>query len=231
MTYYYDEVLRSRRHAFAAGVVAGALVIALIWVSLWAVGSSGLEEPAPAAPTGEAQGTPPLISETAQNRLTRCEEVFAAQTPVLETLAGPLSQWRNQISRTNKLVTGVITLDEGLNVWDQTRVGVIDELAQYRSARDAFDERTARCPGPNEGNPRSFEVQCSKGTALREAQIRAADTALGSWKLHVDDLELLRAGQITYAEVSQRWLTTWRQDVKELKTYSRAARAAEGQVC
>ena len=132
MTYYYDEVVRSRRHAFAAGVVAGGLVIALIWVSLWAVGSSGLEEPAPATPTGEPLDTPPLIPETAQNRLTRCEEVFAAQTPLLETLARPLSQWRKQISRTNKLVTGVITLDEGLDVWDRTRVEVIDALARLQ---------------------------------------------------------------------------------------------------
>ena len=163
MTYYYDEVVRSRRRAFAAGVVAGALVIALIWVTLWAVGSSGLEEPAPATPTGEPLDTPPLIPETAQNRLTRCEEVFAAQTPLLETLAGPLSQWRKQISRTNKLVTGVITLDEGLDVWDQTRVEVINALAQYRAAREAFDERTARCPGPNEGTRGLSSSSAAKG--------------------------------------------------------------------
>ena len=231
MTYYYDEVVRSRRHAFAAGVVAGALVIALIWVSLWAVGSSGLDEPAPPAPTGEALDAPPLIPGSAENRLTRCEEVFAAQTPLLDTLAAPLSQWRKQISRTNKLVTGVITLEEGLSVWDQTRVEVIDALARYRSARAVFDERTARCPAPDEGTPKSFEVQCSQGTAARDAQIGAADTALASWRQHVEDLELLREGQITFEEMSQRWLTTWREDVKELKTYSSAARAAEGQVC
>jgi hypothetical protein len=172
-----------------------------------------------------------LIPETSQNRLTRCEEVFAAQTPLLETLAAPLSQWRKQISRTNKLVTGVITLDEALEVWDRTRVEVIDALARYRSAHAVFDERTARCPAPDEGDPKSFEVQCSKGTAARDEQISAADTALGSWQKHVDDLELLRGGQITYEEASRRWLTTWRKDVKELKTYSAAAHAAEGQVC
>ena len=230
MTYYYDELVRSRRRAFAAGVVAGALVIALIWVTLWAVGSSGLEEPAPPGPTGDALDTP-LIPETAQNRLTRCEEVFAAQTPLLETLPRPLSQWRTQISRTNKLVTGVITLEEGMEVWGEARVGVLSALSSYRSAHAVYDERTARCPAPDQGTPRSFEVQCSTGTATRDAQIAAADTALGSWQQHVDDLELLREGAITFEEASRRWLTSWREGVKELEAYTAAASAADGQVC
>ena len=120
MTYYYDEVLRSRRHAFAAGVVAGALVIALIWVSLWAVGSSGLEEPAPAAPTGEA------LEHTAIDPGDRAESLDALRGGLRrpDSTAGDTRRVRcrsggTQISRTNKLVTGVITLDEGMNVWDR----------------------------------------------------------------------------------------------------------------
>ena len=231
MTYYYDELVRSRRRAFAAGVVAGALVIALIWVTLWAVGSSGLEEPAPPGPTGDALDTQPLIPETAQNRLTRCEEVFAAQTPLLETLPRPLSQWRTQISRTNKLVTGVIT-PRGGHGESGVKHGRCSAHCRA-TGRPMRSTTSGRHVAPHLTRGRRGRSRSNAAQVLLRATHRSLPQ-IPRWAVGSNmsmTWSCLRRARSPSRRPSRRWLTSWREGVKELEAYTAAASAADGQVC
>jgi hypothetical protein len=228
VTYYYDEVVRMRRRAFYAGALAGGIVIAVIWATQWLLGSGGSEHapaPEPAArPFFETVTVPP-------SRLESCQAVFDTQASLLDTLEPAVSHWTTQIAVMNKLVTRVITLHEALQFWDETRNPAGKALARYRSAHEAFDERTARCPRPEDGGASTDELRCSKAVDVRDAEIEAADAALTAWRENVDRLETLRKGQASRDDVTAEWLTSLGTSVKQLAAYRTAAHAADGLIC
>jgi hypothetical protein len=229
VTYYHGEAMRMRRRAFWTGALVGALVggvvIAGVWASQWLLGAEDAENsPFPGPRT---QG----VITSAPSRLETCRAVFEAQEPLLDTLGQALSQWNRQIAVMNKLVTRVITVQEALQFWAETRSPAETARAGYLSAHEMFDERTARCPRPKDGHPTTDELRCSEAVAARDAQIQAADAALAAWQANVDDLEMLREGEISRDEVAAEWLTNGPRSTKQLAVYRTAARATNGLIC
>lgn len=219
---------------FMAGAVTGVLVIGLVWVVTSNDPSNGSGIPAGSL-AAQVVDTPPSVGSTQaqpeSDLLESCREVFAAQTKVLRTVPEPLSQWQVHIGAMNKLVTGVITLKQATQFWNQTRVGAAQGLARYRSAFDAFAERTVRCPRTGDETLTTDARECAVAVTARARELATAGQALASWRVHVRHMEMLRTGEMTPTQATQSWLRSWHAGVKELAAYRAAARQASGGTC
>jgi hypothetical protein len=216
---------------FVAGMVTGALLLGLLWIfpsgrSDSPAGFVGAAEVLGAQQTAESKEAAP-----GDGRLERCREVFAAQTRPLRAVPAPLSQWQVHIGAMNKLVTGVITLRQATRFWSQTRVGAARGLARYRSASEAFGQRTARCPRTADAASPKEVLRCTEAVAARGRELATADRALATWRVHVRHMEMLRTGEMSPARATQLWLMSWHAGVRELAAYRAAAREASGRTC
>jgi hypothetical protein len=213
---------------FIAGAVCGVLVIGLVWI---VNSSSSHNNPAGSFGAPAVDAPPSVESTQAQpesDLLQSCREVFAAQTKVLRTVPDPLSRWQVHIGAMNKLVTGVITLKQATQFWNQTRVGAAQGLARYQSAFDAFARRTVRCPRTGDETLTTDARQCAEAVAARARELATAGRALATWRVHVRHMEMLRTGEMTPAQATQLWLRSWHAGVKQLAAYRAAARQASG---
>ncbi|RYP89033.1 hypothetical protein EKO23_00975 [Nocardioides guangzhouensis] len=231
----------TRVWAFVGGALAGALVVAIVWWGATALDPEAVSTPPAgdqqrAALSGDhpddAAASPASSRDTGGTTyLTRCREVFAAQERPLKAAAASLAQWQVHIGAMNKLVTGVITLDQATQFWDQTRVGASRRLERAAAGRRHFDRRTARCPAPPASARRDPEERtCHRAVAARNQTMRLATTALGTWQEHVHHMEMLRRGEMTPEEATQMWLQSWHTGNDQVRAY-RAAAAATRSRC
>jgi hypothetical protein len=219
---------------FVAGAVTGVLLIGLVWIVASYDPPSVPNSPAGSVGARAVEALPSVESTQAQpesDRLQSCREVFAGQTKVLRTVPDPLSQWQVHIGAMNKLVTGVISLKQATQFWNQTRVGAAQGLARYQSASHAFAQRTVRCPRTGDETLTTDARQCIEAVAARARELATAGTALATWRVHVHHMEMLRTGEMTPAQATQLWLRSWHAGVQELAVYRAAARQASGGSC
>jgi hypothetical protein len=227
-----------------AGALAGALMVAIAWLGAAALGSEdsppdhdaagqaassstalpSTEDPSSAAPVNEDDST---------TGLSRCREVFTAQSAPLEAAAVSLDQWEVHIGAMNKLVVGAISLQQATQFWNQTRVGASTNLKSFATAHEQFQQRTARCPVPSrtEAGASSELRACYRAIAARHQALRLATVSLDTWRHHVHHMEMLRMGEMTPQEATTLWLQSWRKGNDEVRAYREAARAAKGKTC
>jgi hypothetical protein len=239
---YHLEV-SSHPLPFVAGALTGAVIIGLLW--LFPSGRSDsqpgflgaaavVDAPSPGGSTGTPESTPtrePAATAPSPDRLESCQRVFAALAGPLRAVPGPLSQWQVHIGAMNKLVTGVITLKQATQFWNQTRVGAAQGLARYRSALDTFAARTVRCPRTRDETLTTAALQCTEAVAARARELATAERSLATWRIHVRHMEMLRKGEMTPAQATRLWLASWHKGVRELSAYRAAARQASGRTC
>lgn len=208
--------------AFVLGIVVGGLVAGIAVTSL----SSSSGDPRPVRKEQSA-------ATVAVRRATAdCHEVFDRQTSALRAAHDSLAQWKVHVGAMNKLVAGTITLDQAQAFWNQTRVGAKRLLARYRTDALAFGRADAVCTGRAPGGARSEPLrQCRQAISARGEALRAADTAIETWRHHVHDMEMLRMGRMSPATATKMWLRSWRTGVKQLDAYHAAAREARQQTC
>jgi hypothetical protein len=222
-----------------AGALVGAVVVAVAWLGVTALGSGG------SRPDRDAGGSrvlsspwPPVTEEPAKEGetsidLARCQEVFKAQNAPLLAAAASLDQWEVHIGAMNKLVTGAITLKQATQFWNQTRVGAATKLKSFAAAREEFRHRSARCPAPrsSEAGVVPERRACYRAVAARHQTLRLATVSLATWQLHVHHMEMLRRGEMSAQEATRLWLQNWHDGNDELRAYRAAARAAQGRTC
>jgi hypothetical protein len=227
---YWDQSDEGPRWpTLVAGAVVGALLVGLIWfVQAWTTRGE-LDEPATssAGEVGPRQTDP----ERPPDRLSRCEEVFEAQTEPLKTAEASLAQWEIHIGAMNKLVTGAITLAQANQFWEETRISAHELVHHHASAVQKYDHRTARCPRTKPGAMPEAEARCVKAVAERGLALYRASVAEATWWEHVHHMEMLRDGHMSPDEATRLWLMSWRQGARELRAYRNAASAAQGQTC
>jgi hypothetical protein len=133
----------------------------------------------------------------------------------------------------NKLVVGAITLEQATQFWNQTRVGASTNLKSFASARERFQQRSARCPAPESSGatvPAEWR-SCHRAVAARNQALQLSTVSLGTWRDHVHHMEMLRRGEMSPQEATQLWLRSWRKGNDEVRAYRAAARAAKGKTC
>ncbi len=212
------------------GAVVGALVVGLIWfVVAWTTKDVRDEQSADEAKLADPA---PTGQDPSPDRLGRCQEVFAAQTPPLEAADASLTQWEIHIGAMNKLVTGAITLDQATAFWDETRLSARGLLGRHYAALVDYYHRTARCPLSRPGTMTADEERCATVVAARGKALYQGAEADRRWREHVHHMEMLRDGEMSPEEATRLWLLNWRKGAQEVRAYrAAAADAAEGQTC
>jgi len=164
--------------------------------------------------------------------LSACRKVLQAQTPPLRAAAVAMGQWQVHIGAMNQLVLGAISLHQATQFWNQTRVGAHAHLHAFRAAVAPLNQPSALCPAP----PRSAAstgklVRCERAVATRFDVVRAAEVALGTWRMHVMHMEMLREGKMTPQQAETLWLQSWHEGQQELTRYRAAVKTSRGPNC
>ncbi len=224
------------------GVVIGAVLVGLVWMFSGAVHGSGDSstaggasssgpsgsESATASPTGAAQLKQALRAEV----LTDCRRVFHTQARPLRAAAAAMAQWQVHIGAMNQLVLGAISLQQATQFWSQTRVGARAHLRAFRRAEAPLRKPSVLCPAPGSAAHAGKVVRCERAVAARFETLRTAQVALGTWRLHVSHMEMLRDGTMTPHQAETAWLQSWHAGQQEVTRYRTATEhAAHGPHC
>jgi hypothetical protein len=246
---YPDEPGRRRLvPAFLLGTLAGLVVFAIVWGLLAQFTGDGNE---PVADTGAprgvvakddatstqdgsdaTQGQQPQAAQeptsSQEGQLPRCRRADAELAVPLRAAASALSQWEVHVGAMNKLVVGAITLAQAQDFWNQTRVGAQRKLDRYFGAERGLRHRGIDCPPADRvpvGSPAL--ASCASRVDADERAVTAARTALRTWAMHVEDMEMLRTGKLSPARASAMWLASWHHGVHQIDAYRSAARAVD----
>jgi hypothetical protein len=211
-----------KAHHWAGAVVAVLVVVSLAFALRWVNDRGSDHTTTPASSSGSA-------SAAAQSRqLHACRTVWGAQSAALDAAGRSLEQWRIHVDAMNRLVAGEITLAQAQAFWNRTRQGAAARVARFEDAAGRYADVAPDCA--RSSSPRSHPLAaCVAGVQARARAIEAGRIAITTWKHHIMDMNMLRAGQITPQQATTMWLRNWRRGVAQLDTFSkvrdRAARA------
>lgn len=229
------------RAQFIKGLLVGILAVGLVWALLYAVQSPESRTAQPAASpvrvdspvvAGTEASAPAAADPTASapTAEAQCRELVTAQAPARRAATAALAQWRVHVGAMNKLVAGEITLSQASAFWNSTRKGAKRLLARYDAAVATLANSDASCPAEPSGAA-GVHSSCRMAVRADRRELRAADTAIETWRHHVVDMEMLRMGHMSPTQASRMWLRNWRQGVDQLASYHDARQRALSQHC
>ena len=222
---------RTPAPAFLVGGLAGMLVLGLVWVTASILDDRAKDSPSVVDTTAhdEAQEAAEEESGTEGRRaqLDRCREAAGRLSAPLRAAQPAMDQWEIHVDAMNQLVAGDITLQQATDFWERTRLGARRQLSRFDDAVQAVRGHGLGCPDPADlGHSSTALRSCAERVAADDQTLTAAEIALHTWAVHVEDMDMMRMGHLSPAEATQRWLVSWRQGVREIEDYRNSARAA-----
>ncbi len=206
-------------HHWAATILAVVVALSIALVLAW-FDRTSTDEPTTSSP---AAGHVSAADDSDQ--LHACQGVWQAQARALDAAGGSLEQWQIHVDAMNRLMAGEITLAQAMDFWNQTRRGAAARVARSETAVGAYADVAPRCPGISDGSRPAGTSrtlwQCVTGLRARDRAIDAGTLAITTWKHHIMDMEMLRAGQITPQQATRMWLQNWRRGVRQLDAFTR----------
>lgn len=158
----------------------------------------------------------------------RCIDAVTATRLPLRRAASSIDQWEVHVGAMNQLVTGAITLQQATAFWNRTRVGARQRVDRFERAWTRLQRQGLDCPSPGmlpSGSPPQLR-SCSREVAADLRVLHAANTAIATWRRHVEAMNMLRMGKMSPSTATQLWLTMWHRGQQEIRTYRAAAGAA-----
>jgi hypothetical protein len=239
----------SRSSLTPRGVLAGVLVVcALALIAATAFGWDRGGDPGPQAkaatqaglvqdladalPSATQQSSPPsspsaaATAEPAADARSDCRALLSAESATIGRAVDALAQWRVHVRAMNKLVGGQITLAQANAFWNSTRVGAARRVARFERAEQQF-----HAAFDNSGCSGEVPARCQEAAQARGATLFAAQTAVGTWKHHVMDMEMLRMGHLSPAKATRNWLRNWKQGVAQLRDFHDARQVSSRAGC
>ena len=221
--------------AFVGGLVVGAVVLGLVWMTVSMTGgdgaSAGISDTSGVAGFGDSpKGGPSVRPDrpSGPSRLERCQRAATRLRAPLAAAGPAMDQWELHIGAMNKLVVGAITLDQATAFWNQTRLGAERRIAAFDRGVAGYERHRSPCPTPGALTHASHALRgCVREVAADRAELDAARTAVTMWRKHVHDMDRLRLGTLSPSDAEQMWLTMWQRGVHELQRYRAAERAAK----
>ena len=220
-----------RPHHWAGAAVAVLVVLSLAFAIRWVDDRRGDHT---ATPT--AGGSAAAAAQSRQ--LHACRAVWRAQSAALDAAGRSLEQWRIHVDAMNRLVAGEITLAQAQAFWNRTRLGAAARVARFEDAAGRYADAApdcARSSSTRSSSTRNSSTRghplaaCVAGVRARARAIEAGRVAITTWKHHIMDMNMLRAGQITPQQATTMWLRNWHRGVAQLDAFTkvrdRAARA------
>ncbi|MGH3368332.1 MAG: hypothetical protein ACRDOY_14150, partial [Nocardioidaceae bacterium] len=175
--------------------------------------------------TGQQVGTPsPVASRQGPTALAECRASVASLDHPLSAAQRSLDQWRGHVDAMNLLVAGKVTLNQASNFWARTREQAAKRVAEFEQSDAGNSEAVRRCvDAPGAPAPAEASTQlaaCLDALHAHDDAIDSARVAIGTWKNHIQDMEALRAGQLSPNKATTLWLRNWRQGVEELDRHA-----------
>jgi hypothetical protein len=164
-------------------------------------------------------------------RRTRLDQCGTAEDRLDVSLraAGPaMEQWEVHVGAMNKLVVGAISLQQATDFWNQTRLAARKKIASFDDAVGSMRRSGLNCPLVGRLGHASRALRaCVQRVDADERAVTRARTAIDTWAAHVEDMDMLRMGNISPAAATQAWLASWKQGAQEIQAYQGAARGAQ----
>lgn len=213
--------------AFLVGALAGMVALGLIWATTAVFTGTASNNSTDNGQVARTPATPATGAETSPE--DRCRQADAELARPLRAAVPALQQWEIHVGAMNKLVVGVITLQQATAFWQQTRVGAHQRLNRFYAAARGVPLPGVNCPSPGALPQASRELRtCAHHVAQERQSLGAARTAMRTWRRHVRDMEMLRMGHLSPAAAQRMWLANWQRGVRELAAYRSAKRAVDG---
>jgi hypothetical protein len=214
---------------FGGGVALGAVLLALVWLLVSLIDS----DPAPTSATAQLDGAVPTstaptapAAAAPPSRGERCLHASDTLRAPLRAAQPAMDQWEVHVGAMNKLVVGAISLQQATAFWNQTRIGAERRIAEFRRSMRAVGRDGVDCPAPGR-LPRTASPAlraCVHRVDAEVRAVRAAKTAIGTWSMHVLDMERLRTGKLSAYQAGDMWVELWQRGQQELTAYRGAVR-------
>lgn len=251
-----DVASRASNGRLPALIIAGVLVLALLAYVVWGLvnrdddtpgasdepTSAVTEEPTTddaaatsdavsATETADAAPTTAESTEAAtpSEELTACAAEVAAGEELAEVAKVGATNWKLHYTASVDYNAGRISLDKANEIFGETKVNVSEEVADYESARTAYEQASGACTelaeAPDDGEFADEAADCAdRGQALNDLTT-AADKVMGDWSKH-GDMMASKAEQDINA-----YMAEWHHDVatapENMKPYEEAVAALE----
>jgi hypothetical protein len=227
-----DLIDRPVAQAFGLGALVGIVLLGVVWVTFSAVSddpvSVGRGSVGGTGQAGPVDQSPAAVDRpSGPTPMQRCASVADALGVPLRAAGPAMDQWEVHVGAMNRLVVGALTLQQATAFWAQTRVGAKERIADFRDADRASRRLDVTCPMRRPRSGRSPALRsCVRQVRVDTRALAAARTAVGTWEMHVANMERLRSGKLSPAAATTMWLSMWQQGVREIHDFHVAAREA-----
>jgi hypothetical protein len=188
-------------------------------------GSDG-SDPSPG--NNAAANTPRGASPTTSADPSGCKDLWAHELRVALAAERTLQEWRLHIETMDQLVAGKITQAQADMLWDATRRGDLHRIRQFHRLDTHLQNSPTTCDAAAAAEA---DTACAAAAHAVEQTIDAARTAVQTWRVHIRDMRMRRAGEITSAEAMQRWTRLWQTGQVQTVRYDHRASVALGHHC
>jgi hypothetical protein len=162
--------------------------------------------------------------------LTSCRNAVATQARDLKAAQASLDRWSTHIRAMNQLVAGKITPEQAKVFWTASRTGAAQEVARFEAVDKRSRAVSTRCSSPPGMADHATHLEhlaaCRQAANAREAELSSGRTAIATWRTHIRDMELLRAGKISPFVGLMRWNKNWKKGDAELQDYREMRKTA-----
>jgi hypothetical protein len=189
-------------------------------------------KPADASPSaGHKAAAHPDTADTAFRRaLASCRQASATQARDLKAAQASLDRWKTHIRAMNQLVAGKISPEQAKAFWTASRTGAAQEVARFEAVDKRSRGVSVDCSAPPGLDDHSAHLAqlaaCRQAADAQQAELNSGRTAITTWRHHIRDMELLRAGKISPFVGLMRWNKNWKKGDAELQQYREMRKAA-----
>lgn len=175
-----------------------------------------------------AGGTAGVASSPTSAESGGCKDLWAHELRVALAAERTLQEWRLHIETMDQLVAGKITQAQADSLWDASRRGDLRRISQFRRLDTRLQATPTSCDAATAAE---VDSACEAAAHAVEQTIDAARTAVQTWRVHIRDMRMLRAGEISSAEAMHRWTRLWQTGQVQTVRYDHRAAIALGQHC
>lgn len=203
---------RHRKRRIAGRWAVAIAILALLLGTALLVAPSGNDRPNQASRHVEAM-------QAALSRATgTCRQARDLFTDDVVAMHGAIQQWRLHINAMTQLVNGKIDLDQAVAFWNSTRVVGKRSLALWDRVDGRYLSTGASCEPPARASASKLRA-CHDRQVATDLVLRDARATLADWKMHIRDMDALRAGKLGPTRAIHMWHRMYRRGKVALARY------------
>jgi hypothetical protein len=139
-------------------------------------------------------------------------------------MEGAIQQWRIHVDAMTNLTAGEINLQDAVAFWDSTRIEGKRTLRLFNRIDAAYVAARAQCQSPaavqgSHSNAATDLESCRQRQAATDVVLADARRTLAHWKMHIKDMDALRAGKLAPKPAIRKWHQMYRRGKVELARY------------